>query len=194
MRTRGHSRAVTAAVTVAGEKVTLASDAGQALVEDLTRYAEQLIDDEELRAAWGMSTKELAALKNDPAVFEAVQSNKNRREQDGSAAREAARKAFIKAPRVLEHILADPHTPARARIEASRELRSAAGFPFDQQSGRGGEVLHVTINLGADEEPLRFKGFSRKSPHPDDIDLLDLPPARDRVLIPPEREIDDDDH
>jgi hypothetical protein len=160
------------ALVVAGEKLALNSEAGRALMEDMARYTEGLLDDDDLCGTWGMSPTELVVLKNNPDVFEAVRARKRRREQDGSAAREAGRKAFLKAPRVLEQILDDPYSPTRAKIEASRELRAVAGFS-PEQAADVSQSFHVTINLGAgDIKHFEFTGRSGEdrmvdvSPHP----------------------------
>ena len=102
LRPGGELTPQTGAATVSGQEVKLASDTGRALIEDFTRYTEGLLDDEDLCGAWRMTPSELTSLKNDSDVVEAVRQTKYRREQDGSAAREAARKAFLKAPRVSE--------------------------------------------------------------------------------------------
>jgi hypothetical protein len=78
-------------VLVAGERLTLNSEAGRALIEDMCRYIEGLLDDEGLCGTWHMSPGELVALKNNQEVFESVRAMRHRREQDGSAAREAGR-------------------------------------------------------------------------------------------------------
>jgi hypothetical protein len=159
-------------VLVAGDRLALNSEVGRALIEDIARYTEGLLDDEGLCGTWGISPGELTALKNHQDVFEAVRATKRRREQDGSAAREAGRKAFLKAPRVLEQILDDPYSPTRAKIEASRELRAVAGFS-PEQAADVSQSFHVTINLGAgDIKHFEFTGRSGEdrmvdvSPHP----------------------------
>ena len=160
-------------VVVGGQKLALDLDTGRALIEDIARYVEGLLDNDDLSAAWGMSANEFTAIKNDRHVFEAVRKMKLRREQDGASARERARKAFAKAPRVLEQILDDTNAPTRARIEASRELRAAAGFSSDQLTGAT-ESFHVTINLGADDvKRFRLTGRARR----DDDEMVDVTPV-----------------
>jgi hypothetical protein len=144
-------------VTVGGRELALGSDAGRALIEDVARYVEGLLDENDLCSAWGMTPDELKAIKDDPRVFEAVRASKYQRQQDGTAARELARKAFVKAPRVLEQILEDTLAPTRTKIEAARELRAAAGFSSNPSAGTG-EVFKVFINIGGDTEPVTFSG------------------------------------
>jgi hypothetical protein len=175
-RPRGELAAQTRAVVVARQQVLLDSETGRALIEDFTRYTEELLDDEDLCGAWRMNPSELTALKNDTLVVEAVRRTKYRREQDGSAAREAARKAFLKAPRVLERILDDPLTPPRGRIEASRELRAAAAFPTDSTAGSG-EMFSIVINLGPDRPPVTSSGPVDPARF-DDSDIIDATPSR----------------
>jgi hypothetical protein len=166
-------------VVVAGEKITFDSDTGRALIDDSARYTEGLLTDEDLRGVWRMSRSELVALKNDAQLIEAVRNAMCRRAQDGSAAREAARKAFLKAPRILEQILDDPLTPVRGKIEASRELRAAADFPSNQTSSSG-EIFSIVIDLGAaGAETLRYSGqlHPNQSRNSNTIDALPFAPS-----------------
>jgi hypothetical protein len=144
-------------VTVGGRELALGSDAGRALIEDIARYTEGLLDEDDLCSAWGISSDELKAIKDDARVFEAVRASKYQRQQDGRAARELARRAFVKAPRVLEQILEDSYAPTRTKIEAARELRAAAGFSADE-SAKTSEVFKVFINIGGGTEPITFSG------------------------------------
>jgi hypothetical protein len=143
-------------VTVGGRELALGSDAGRALIEDIARYTEGLLDEDDLCSAWEMGPDELKAIKDDARVFEAVRASKYQRQQDGRAARELARKAFVKAPRVLEQILEDSYAPTRTKIEAARELRAAAGFS-SEESAKTGEVFKVFINIGG-TEPITLSG------------------------------------
>ena len=139
----------------------------------MARYTEGLLDDDDLCGTWGMSPTELAVLKDNPDVFASVRATKNRREQDGAAAREAGRKAYLKAPRVLERILNDPYSPTRAKIEASRELRAVAGFSPDQPSDAS-RTFQVVINLGAgDVRQFQFSGRVSR----EDGDIVDVTPC-----------------
>jgi hypothetical protein len=178
------------AVTVSGQELQLGSDTGRALVEDFTRYTEGLLGDEDLCGAWRMTPCELTALKNDPSVVEAVRSAKYRRAQDGSAAREAARKAFLKAPRILEQILDDPLTPPRGKIDASRELRAAAEFPTEATADTG-ELVTIVINLGPDVPPVMHSGTLNRV-HSDDSDIIDAIPSR-HLQIATKRGAEDDE-
>jgi hypothetical protein len=160
-------------VLVAGEELALNSEPGRALIEDVARYTEGLLDEDGLGGAWGMRPGELSALKNNQDVFEAVRAIKHRREQDGSAAREAGRRAFLKAPRVLEQILDDPYSPTRAKIEASRELRAVAGFSPDQPSDAS-RTFQVVINLGGgDVKQFQLTGRASR----EDGDIVDVTPC-----------------
>jgi hypothetical protein len=176
-------------VVVAGRRLALDSDTGRALIEDIARYVEGLIDNDDLCGAWGIAASELTAIKTDHDVFEAVRATKRRREQDGSAARERARKAFAKAPRVLEHILDDANAPTRAKIEASRELRAAAGFSSDELTGTT-ESFHITINLGAgDVKQFGLAGSTRRN----DNDIVDVTPTHTKHQIVSVPRSDEDD-
>ena len=159
-------------MTIAGQVVALVSDTGRELVEDICRYTEGLLDDKAIMSAWKMSPAELDVIKNDPQVFEAVRCAKHRREQDGSGAREAARKAFVKAPRVLERMLDDPLTPPRGKIEAARELRAAADFAPDS-TGDDDRTFTIHIDLGDDKS---IKTSFPITPRPESDDIIDVTP------------------
>jgi hypothetical protein len=167
-------------VIIAGQDLDLNSETGRALIEDLARYVEGLLENEDLVGTWGTSASELTAIKNDPEVLELVRAVKHRREQDGSAARERARKAFAKAPHVLAQILDDTNAPTRAKIEASRELRAAAGFSANHLADPP-ESFHVTINLGAGQvKQFRLTGQG----HRDEDGTVDATCTQPRLIGP----------
>jgi len=128
--------------------IDVSSDAGRAFVVDATRAAEGVISDQELQERYELSPAELKTIAADKAVGRAIRDERARRVRNGTAARELAAKAFVRAPAVLDQIMTHADSP-RHRIDAARELRAtAAGSDGDGPSQT--EKFTIIINLGAD--------------------------------------------
>ena len=89
----------------------------------------------EIKAKWGLTDEDWAALATNAPLLSAVRVERERRVFNGEGAREAAQRHFAKAPNVLNRILTDEQFARSHRIEAARELRQAAGNGPDIASG-----------------------------------------------------------
>jgi hypothetical protein len=134
-------------ITLHGETIDLASNAGRELVADCTRAAENLISDDDLRAKWELSPADLENLTRNKALIKAIRSERERRVRSGLAAREAAAGYFIKAPAVLNSIMSDTGASPRHRIEAAREMRATATAGSDAGATNVGANFLIRIDL-----------------------------------------------
>jgi hypothetical protein len=133
-------------VILRGVPVPLNSDVGQAFIVDCCRNAEGSLSDDDLKAKWGLTDGDMAALSADGRLLDSIRIERQRRIFGGSAAREAAAYEAAKAPRILGAILSDDDMLARHRIEAARELRATAAA---RAADAGGEQkITIRINLG----------------------------------------------
>jgi hypothetical protein len=138
-------------IVLGGVSIELNSDVGRQFVIDCTRAAEGLVTDKELVEKYEISPADWGNIAKDTAVIRAIQAERNRRVHNGTAAREAAVRHFVKAPTILDKIMSDEQANARHRIEAIRELRQTA-TPENQNSPAQSERFIIQINLGADVE------------------------------------------
>lgn len=129
--------------------IDLASDAGHAFVIDATRAGEGLITDQELQQKYELSPVDWQNFIKDRELGRAIRDERDRRVRNGSAAREAAAKAFVRAPGILDQIMSAAQSNPRHKIDAIRELRATAAGSDDSPASRG-EVFSIVINLGAD--------------------------------------------
>ena len=67
----------------------------------------------------------------------------------GIAARQAAAKIFVRAPKAMGEILDSSQTPPRVKIEASRELRATAIGTGDDNRPAASEMFIIKIDLTA---------------------------------------------
>jgi hypothetical protein len=129
--------------------IDLTSAAGHQFVVDCVRAAEGLISDKELQEKYELSPVDWRNITKDTALMRAIQTERERRVLNGTAAREAACQHFVKAPAILGSIMSDACASPRHRIEAAKEIRQvAAGSSAD--SPAEGEKFFITINLGED--------------------------------------------
>ena len=113
-------------ITLRRVPVDLASDVGHAFVVDATRAGEGLISDRELAEKYELSPADWVAITKDAALGRAIRAERERRLLSGVAVREAATRALIKGPSVLDQIMSDTNSNPRHKIEAIRELRATA--------------------------------------------------------------------
>lgn len=140
-----------AAVTLRGISIPLASDIGGAFLSDCARNRERIMSDDAIREKYGIDQDAWSEIIKDKAVRLAVNAESERRVRSGDAARESAAKLFATAPEVLGRILNDPKSSPRHVIEASKELRATARVGDEKSSDAEGDRIVITINLGADE-------------------------------------------
>ena len=129
--------------------IDITSDRGRAFIVDATRAGEGLLSDADLREMYELSPEDLKTIAKDKAIGRAVRSESERRVRNGSAAREAAAKHFVKAPAVLDQIMTDADSNPRHKIEAIKELRATANGGSEKGPAPG-ELFSIIINLGSD--------------------------------------------
>jgi hypothetical protein len=150
-------------VVLRGVSVALDTEVGRAFVIDCVRHTESLVSDSEIKSKWALTDKNWERLADNAPLLLAVRVERERRIQNGDAAREAAQKHFAKAPTVLGDILADEQVSPRHRIEAARELRQVVGDRPDTAPGAG-EKFVITINLGEDKKLVFEKEIAPRRP------------------------------
>jgi hypothetical protein len=138
-------------VVLRGVSVPLNSDVGGALVTDLARNKERLVNDTEIIEKYDITSDAWAEITQSKAIRLAVNAEHERRTLRGIEAQEAAAKIFMNSPTVMGEILNDKSASPRHRIEASKELRVTA-HSGNEKPGADTERVIVTINLGADEK------------------------------------------
>ena len=160
-------------VTLRGVAVPLNSDVGGAFVTDCARNRERLFNDDQIQEKYEINPDAWVEITQNKALRLAITRECERRMLNNDAAREAAAKQFTKAPEILGGILEDQKANPRHRIEAAKELRSAARVG-DEKTGDTPERVIISINLGADERLV--------------VDSGPLPPKRIKEAIDAETE------
>ena len=146
-------------ITLRGIEVELTSVVAHEFVVSACHAAEGLIDDSELAESYELTPEDLQNLANNKALGRAIKAELLRRVNSGTAARQAAAKIFVRAPRVMGEILDSSQTPPRVKIEAAKEIRQTAiGTGDDNRSenerisiridltASGGGVIHYTAD------------------------------------------------
>ena len=130
--------------------IDLLSDTGHAFVVDCTRAGEGIITDKELTEKYDLSPADWQNITKDVALGRAVRAERERRMLNGTAAREAACRHFVKAPGVLAGIMESATSNPRHVIEAAKEIRAVAtAGGSDGDRPAGGEVFFIKIDLTA---------------------------------------------
>jgi hypothetical protein len=143
-----------------GLRVGLDTEVGREFISDCARHTERLIPDADMKAKWGLTDQDWAALADNGPLLRAVRSERQRRVVTGQTAREAASQFYAQAPNVLGDILTDGSVSPRHRIEAAKELRAVA--TAGERSDRRPERFTVTINLGdGDKRVIELDGTRR---------------------------------
>jgi hypothetical protein len=115
-------------VLLSETSIDLNTDAGHQFIVDCTRAGEGLLSDKELQEKYELSPADWQNITKDMALGRAVRAERERRMLDGSAAREAACRHFVKAPGILDGIMTDAQSNPRHKIEAIKELRATAAI------------------------------------------------------------------
>ena len=161
-------------VILRGVAVELDSDVGRQFAVDCVRAAEGLISDKELVEIYEISPADWQNIAKDTALARAIRAERDRRVLNGTAAREAASRHFVKAPTILDKIMTDEQANARHRIEAIRELRQTA-IPENQNAPSQSDRFIITINLGADCVETYNKSITINPNDPDEQPKLATP-------------------
>jgi hypothetical protein len=128
--------------------IDLNSDVGHAFVTDCTRAGEGLLTDKELREKYELSPVDWINITKDAALGHAIRAERERRMLNGTAAREAACRHFVKAPGILDQIMTDAYSNPRHKIEAIRELRQTAIGDNTERPTEGDRFI-IKIDLTA---------------------------------------------
>jgi hypothetical protein len=112
-------------ISLHASPIDINTDVGRAFVVDATRAGEGVITDQELQERYELSLADLKNIAADKAVGRAIRNERERRVRNGTAARELAAKAFVRAPGILDQIMTNADSP-RHQIDAIRELRATA--------------------------------------------------------------------
>src|SRR5262245_59857367 len=109
-----------------GFPIPLDTPLGQSFVIDVARASEGLMSDDEIQSKYELTPEAWQNSTKDKALVRAIRAERERRVLNGTAAREAAAKHFVKAPAILDGIMSDAYSSPRHKIEAIKELRQTA--------------------------------------------------------------------
>lgn len=166
-----------------GVPIDLDSDPGRRLVCDCVRAGEGLLSDAELQRKY-ISPLDFQAIAKDSALIKAIQAERERRVLSGVAVREMAAKHLIKGPSILDGIMSGADSSPKNKIEAFRELRSAAAVGHSSDRAADTEKFIIHIDLGDHaihhefDQPIKIDVSAEDSPN---------------NLIPLKGKYDDDD-
>ena len=107
-------------VTLRNTPITLDSDVGRQFVVDCVRAGEGLITDRELAEKYELYPPAWKNITKDMELGHAIRAERERRMLNGVAAREAAAKHFVKAPRILDQIMTDAGQTHATKSKPSR--------------------------------------------------------------------------
>src|SRR5262245_50170538 len=144
----------------------------QAFIEDLSRFAEGVLTEKQVRQKYHLFDEATWTALNDDALVERIELEKTRRIRSGATKRELAQNHAVAAPGILNTIMSNPKSNARHVVDAIKTLDHLAD-PGAQAAHGDSDRVVVTINLGADV--LRFD--KPVKPTPDDDKLIDITPA-----------------
>ena len=152
------------------------TDTGHAFIVDATRAAEGLISDRELAEKYELSPADWQALVKDAAVGRAIRAEREKRVNSGAAVREAAARHLIKGPGILNQLMTGDST-AKTKIEAFKELRTAAAVGSSSSSGRAADtdqfIIRIDLSAGGGEvmtfnKSIKIDATDGDSPNGDD--------------------------
>jgi hypothetical protein len=119
------------------------------LIEDLARYAENVLSEKEVRKRHRLTEKDWVALAEDDDFVRKVDDRRTRRIRDGSCKRELAQKHVVRGPAVLANIMDDPAAHAKHKVDAVKTLDHLATPPGDRATADSSRFV-ISIDLTAD--------------------------------------------
>src|SRR5262245_49718270 len=143
----------------------------QAFIEDLSRFAEGVLTEKQVRQKYHLFDEATWTALNDDTLVERIELEKVRRIRDGSFKREKAQQLIIKGPEILDGIATNPKASDKHKIDALKTLDSLAD-PGSQAARDDSDRVIVSINLGADAK-LTFNKSVK--PDPNDRDPINDP-------------------
>jgi hypothetical protein len=136
-------------ITVGGETTLNGSERYEKILETLTEWTEGIVEEKIARYKLDVIDDiEWGALISDKAVIADVLQEQHERRLSGASTQALARTFCAKGPRLLDTIVNDVTQPARARIDALRELRMQSGFATTEDGLPGGQKFSLVINIG----------------------------------------------
>ena len=152
------------------QQVSVASPAlieNQALLEDLARYSEGILSQQQVKKRWQelIDEKTWETLGSDDALVQAIELEKARRVRSGAAKRERAQQHIVKAPDILEKIMSDDSANARHRVDSIKALDALAD-PGPQAAPPADRFI-ITIDLTADAK------LRSAEPDPNDVIVIE---------------------
>jgi hypothetical protein len=158
-------------------------------VSDCCRFLEGLIPESAMRRKYSsLSDKDWEILGDDEVLCAAVELERLRRIRDGSAKRESAQHHVVKAPDILNGIMADVKASPKHRIDSAKALDMLAANSPTHAPASDSERFTISIILSADEKLVVDK--QRGKIDPNDGTIVDVKPQPRRAPIP-EHETDD---
>src|SRR5262245_62085150 len=156
----------------------------QAFIEDLSRFAEGVLTEKQVRQKYHLFDEAIWTALNDDALVERIELEKTRRIRSGATKRELAQNHIVHGPQILNDIATNPKASDKHKIDAIKTLDALAD-PGAQAARDESDRIVVTINLGRDEK-LVFDKPVKPNPN-DDGKTIDVTPAQinDTVEEPP---------
>jgi hypothetical protein len=142
-------------VVLRGVPTPLSDSLGKEFVLDCARHVEDLLAAEIIKERYWLTDAAWVELAANAPLQRAVAEECDRRIRSGVRLREDAQRRVVAAPAVLSEILNDKRAPAKERIAAGKELRSAAGV--DQVQPTAGEKFSIHIDFGAGVKPVELE-------------------------------------
>jgi hypothetical protein len=119
------------------------------LVEDLARYAENVLSEKEVRKRHRLTEKDWIAMAEDDELVRKIDDRRIRRVRDGSCKRELAQLHVVRGPAVLANIMDDPSAHAKHKVDAIKTLDHLATPPGDRAAADASRFV-ISIDLTAD--------------------------------------------
>jgi hypothetical protein len=113
-------------VDLHGNHLSLDTDAGRRFVNDMARFADGVLSEQQVRRKWRLDEAVWEKLGADDALVEAIEDEKLRRQFDGRSKRERAQQLIVKAPGILDSIASDNRASPRHRVDAIKTLDGLA--------------------------------------------------------------------
>src|SRR5262249_11657390 len=95
-------------------------------VTDMTRYAEGLLPEKDVRKKYHFDEATWGRLGQDDALVTAIEAEKVRRISSGAAKREKAQQLIVKGPEILDGIMSDTKASPKHKVDAIKTLDALA--------------------------------------------------------------------
>lgn len=129
-------------------KQKLPDETDDRFIEDLTRYTEKVLDQQDVKSRHKLSDADLEKLASNDKIIAAVRECRLRRRHSGAAKREKAQIHVEAAPDILNTIMTDPAQSARQRIESAKVLDQFAAEKSAEAADRERFIIHIDLSGG----------------------------------------------